>query len=65
MHEMSVSILSDGEGKPFSVRPGADDDLTCRNAWNDWIHCQWWVGRPFPVLPAADDDFLGVSVAVI
>ena len=29
---MGVSILSDGEDKPFSVRPGADDDLTCRNA---------------------------------
>ena len=29
---MGVSILSDGEGKPFSVRPGADEDLICRNA---------------------------------
>ena len=25
--EMGVSILSDGVGKPFSVRPAADDDL--------------------------------------
>ena len=28
---MGVSILSDGAGKPFSVRPAADDDLI----WND------------------------------
>ena len=27
MSEMPVSILSDGVGKPFSVRPAADDDL--------------------------------------
>ena len=26
--EMDVSILSDGVGKPFPVRPVADDDLT-------------------------------------
>ena len=25
--EMGVSILSDGVGKPFFVRPAADDDL--------------------------------------
>ena len=25
---MGVSILSDGVGKPFPVRPAADDDLT-------------------------------------
>ena len=25
--EMGVSILIDGVGKPFSVRPAADDDL--------------------------------------
>ena len=25
--EMGVSILSDGVGNPFSVRPKADDDL--------------------------------------
>ena len=31
MSEMGVSIFSDGEGKPFSVRPAADDDLICRN----------------------------------
>ena len=28
---MGASILSDGVGKPFSVRPAADDDLLCRN----------------------------------
>ena len=26
-HEKSVSILSDGVGKPFSVRPAADEYL--------------------------------------
>ena len=26
--EIGVSILSDGVGKPFSVRPAADDDFT-------------------------------------
>ena len=31
MSEMGVSIFSDGEGKPFSVRSAADDDLICRN----------------------------------
>ena len=30
--EMGVSILSDGVGKPFLVRPAAHDDLLCRNA---------------------------------
>ena len=30
--EMGVSILSDGVGKPFSVRPAANDDILCRNA---------------------------------
>ena len=30
--EMDVSILSDGVGKPFFMRPAADDDLLCRNA---------------------------------
>ena len=25
--EMGITILSDGVGKPFSVRPAADDDL--------------------------------------
>ena len=39
--EMRVSILSDGVGKPFSVRPTADDDLLCRNASNGHIHSQW------------------------
>ena len=29
---MGVSILNDGMGQPFSVRPVADDDLLCRNA---------------------------------
>ena len=29
--EMGASILSDGVGKPFSVRPAADDDLLSRN----------------------------------
>ena len=42
--EMGVSILSDGVGKPFSVRPTADDDLLCRNAWNRCIHSLWWGG---------------------
>ena len=27
--EIGVSILSDGVGKPFSVRPGADDVINC------------------------------------
>ena len=27
MPEIGLSILSDGVGKPFSVRPAADDDL--------------------------------------
>ena len=31
MSEMGVSIFSDGVGKPFSVRPAADDDLICQN----------------------------------
>ena len=26
---MGVSILSDGMGKPFSVRPAADNDFLC------------------------------------
>ena len=29
--EMGVSILIDGVGKPFSVRPAAYDELLCRN----------------------------------
>ena len=29
--KMGVSIFSDGVGKPFSVRPAADDDLLSRN----------------------------------
>ena len=29
--EMGVSILSNGVGKPFSVRPTADDDLLCQS----------------------------------
>ena len=41
---MGVSILSDGVGKSFSVRLAADDDLLCQNAWNGWIHSQWWGG---------------------
>ena len=31
--EMSVSILSDGVGKPLSVRPAADDDLLLLLHW--------------------------------
>ena len=31
MPEMGVSILSDGVGKPFLVRPAGDDDLICQN----------------------------------
>ena len=38
--EMGVSILSDGVGKPFSVRPAAGDDLLCQNASNGCIHSQ-------------------------
>ena len=55
---MGVSILSDGcVWKRFSVRPAADDDLICPNAWNECIHCQWWgVGKPLSMRPAADDD---------
>ena len=30
MSEISVSILSDEVGKPFSVRPAADNDLILR-----------------------------------
>ena len=41
---MGISILSDGVGKPFSVRPTADD-LICRNAWNRCIHSQWCGGK--------------------
>ena len=40
MPEMGISILSDGVGKPFSLRPAADDDLLCRNASNGHIHSQ-------------------------
>ena len=29
--EMGMSILSDRVGKPFSVRPAADDDILCQN----------------------------------
>ena len=42
--EMGVSILSDGVGKPFSMRPAADDDLLCRNTWNGYNHSKWWGG---------------------
>ena len=38
---MGVSILNDGMGKPFSVRPVADDALLCQNAWNGCIYSQW------------------------
>ena len=38
--EMDASILIDGVGKPFSVRPAADDDLLCRNACNGCIRSQ-------------------------
>ena len=31
MSEMVVSIFSDGVGKPFSVRPAANDDLLSRH----------------------------------
>ena len=44
MSEMGVSIFSDGDGKPFSVRPAAYDDLIGRNVWNGCIHLQWWGG---------------------
>ena len=55
---LGVSMLSDGVSKPFPVRPAADDDLLCWNAWIGWcIHVQWWAGyKPFTVCPAADDD---------
>ena len=42
--EMGVSILIDGVGKPFSVRPAAYDELLCRNVWNVCVHFQWWGG---------------------
>ena len=29
MRKMGVSMLSDGVGKPFSMRPAADEDLLC------------------------------------
>ena len=33
MPRMGVSILSDGIGKPFSVRPAADDDLLFQSVY--------------------------------
>ena len=33
MPEMGVSILCDGVGKPFSVRPAADDTEFTKRQW--------------------------------
>ena len=50
---MGVSILSDGVGKPFSVRPAVYDELLCRDVWSSD-----GVGKPLSVFPPADADFL-------
>ena len=39
MSEMPVSILSDGVGKPFSVRPAADDDLKYKSIFLNGTYC--------------------------
>ena len=56
--EMGVSILIDGVGKPFSVRPAADDDLLCRKPEMGVSILSDRVGKPFSVLHAADDDLV-------
>ena len=38
MSEMPVSILSDGVGKPFSVRPAADDDLKYKSIFYQCLY---------------------------
>ena len=48
--EMGGSILSDEVGKPFSVRPAADDDLLCRNAWVYPFLVMRWVSHSQCVL---------------
>ena len=55
---MGVFIISDGVGKPFSVRLAADDDLYVQTPELSVSILSNGVGKPFSVLPAAVDDLM-------